>query len=130
MLVVDGSCLYELVVGTAKSDSIQQRFALDPDLAAPHVIDAEVLGAIRLRHLIGDLDATAAGQAVLDLRNWPGERFAHGGLLERAWELRNSVRSWDALYVALAEALGTTLLTIDARLARARGPECPIEVVG
>jgi predicted nucleic acid-binding protein len=50
-------------------------------------------------------------------------------LLERAWELRDTVRSWDALYVALAEALDATLLTLDERLARADGPRCTIDVV-
>jgi predicted nucleic acid-binding protein len=67
---------------------------------------------------------------VADLAVWPGERFGHRALLERAWELRETVRGPDAMYVALAEALGTTLLTTDGRLAAASGPTCPIEVVG
>jgi predicted nucleic acid-binding protein len=73
--------------------------------------------------------AVAANQAVDDLRDWPGERFGHRGLLARAWELRDSVRGWDAFYVALAEALGGRLLTADARLARAPGLACGVEVV-
>jgi predicted nucleic acid-binding protein len=93
------------------------------------VIDVEVLGVIRAQHLCGRLDGTAATQAVADLRDWPGERFGHRWLLERAWQLRDSVRGWDALYVALAEAFDTTLLTLDARLARAHGPRCHIEVL-
>lgn len=64
-----------------------------------------------------------------DLRHWPGERYGHRDLLARAWELRAAVRGWDAVYVALAEALDATLLTTDARLAAAPGPECRIEVV-
>ena len=78
----------------------------------------------------GRLDATAAWQAVEDLRGWPGERYGHRGLLERAWELRGNVRVWDAVYVALAEALGATLLTLDRRVAQVPGLACPIEVVG
>jgi predicted nucleic acid-binding protein len=50
-------------------------------------------------------------------------------LLARAWELRDSVRGWDARYVALAEALYAVRLTTDRRLAVARGPTCLIEVV-
>lgn len=130
MLVVDASCLYEVVADTADAEAIRSRLAADPDHAAPHVVDAEVLGVIRRHHLAGMLDPTAAAQAVDDLRQWPGERYRHRALLDRAWQLRRSVRSWDALYVALAEALDATLLTRDRRLAAARGPTCAIETVG
>ncbi len=69
----------------------------------------------------------AARQAVEDLRDWPAERFGHRSLLERAWELRDTVRTWDAIYVALAEALDGTLLTLDGRLARVPGLPCRVE---
>jgi predicted nucleic acid-binding protein len=129
MLVVDASCLYDVLVGKPKAELICQRLLSDGDLAAPHVVDAEVLGVIRRDHLLGHLDRTAATQAVEDLRDWPGERFGHRALMERAWELRENVRGWDALYVALAEALDATLITTDGRLARAAGPRCAIEVL-
>jgi len=35
-----------------------------------------------------------------------------------------------AMYVALAEAFSATLITLDDRLARARGPRCQIEAIG
>jgi predicted nucleic acid-binding protein len=129
MLIVDASCLYEVLVDAPRAEQVRIRLDEEPDQAAPHVVDAEVLGSVRRDHLLGRLDATAARQAVEDLRDWPGERFPHRGLLERAWELRDDVRSWDALYVALAEALDATLLTLDERLGRATGPACRIEVV-
>lgn len=129
MLVVDASCLYEVVADTAQAEQVRRRMNLDPDHAAPHVIDAEVLGIIRRDRLLGRLDETAARQAVEDLRDWPAERFGHRPFLDRAWELRDRVRTWDALYVALAEALDATLLTLDARLGRVRGLECPVEVI-
>jgi predicted nucleic acid-binding protein len=96
---------------------------------APHLIDAEVLGVIRKHHERGWLDRTAADQAVDDLRDWPGERLSHRPLLERAWELRSTVRGYDALDVALAAALEAPLLTTDGRRARAPGPHCRIELV-
>ncbi|MGH8999907.1 MAG: type II toxin-antitoxin system VapC family toxin [Acidimicrobiia bacterium] len=129
MLVVDASVLFEVVADTLASESIRRRLAADSDHAAPHVIDVEVFGVIRREHLLGRLDATAATQAVADLRDWPGQRYGHRDLLERAWELRATVRGWDAAYVALAEGLDATLLTMDARLASAPGPECIIEVL-
>lgn len=129
MLVVDASCLFEVVADTTSAEPIRQRLAADDDQLAPAVVDAEVLGVVRRWHLLGRLDATAASQAVRDLRDWPGERIGHRLLLERAWELRHTVRTWDALYVALAEAMGAVLLTTDERLAGASGPSCEIEVV-
>lgn len=129
MLVVDASCLFEVVADTARSGAIATRLAADTDQVAPHVIDVEVMGAIRAQHLRGRLDGTAATQAIADLRDWPGERFGHGWLIDRAWQLRHSVRGWDAFYIALAEAFDATLLTSDARLARAHGPTCRIEVL-
>lgn len=128
MLVVDASCLAEIVIGGPASDAARERLAHDPDQAAPHIIDVEVFGVVRREHLGGKLDHTAAVQALDDLRAWPGERYGHRILLERAWELRDTVRGWEAMYVALAEALGATLITIDARLASANGPRCQIEV--
>lgn len=129
MLIVDASCLFELVVGTQKSDRIANRIATE-DQAAPHVIDVEVAGVIRRQHLLGHLDITAASLAVEKLRAWPVERFGHQLLLDRAWALRGDVRTWDAMYVALAEALDATLLTMDGRLANSSGPQCPIEILG
>jgi predicted nucleic acid-binding protein len=129
MVVVDASCLVEVLIGTARAESIRDRLALDDDHAAPHVIDVETFSVIRREHRLGQLDRTAAEQAVQDLETWPGERFGHRLLLARAWELRDSVRGWDAMYVALAEALDSVLLTTDVRLAAATGPECEIEVV-
>ena len=88
-----------------------------------------MLGIVRRDHLLGRLDATAIRQAVEDLRAWPGERFGHRSLLERAWGLRESVRAWDALHVALAEVLEAPLVTLDERLGRAAGLRCQVEVV-
>jgi predicted nucleic acid-binding protein len=75
------------------------------------------------------IDETTAVLAVEDLSLWPGERFGHRALLERAWELRATIRGWDAMYVALAEVLDAPLITLDGRLAKATGPHCLIELV-
>lgn len=129
MLVVDASCLYQVLVDAPAAEVVRAALAADTDHAAPHLIDAEVIGVIRAHLLRGRIDETAAAQAVDDLRAWPGERYGHRALLSRAWELRHSVRTWDALYVALAEVLQADLITLDERLASARGPRCPIRVI-
>jgi predicted nucleic acid-binding protein len=128
MLVVDASVLFEVVSDTSEAERLRDRLRADTDHCAPHLIDAEVLAVIQRHHLHGDLDATAAHQAVTDLADWPGERWSHRALLPRAWELRHNVRAYDALYVALAEGLDATLLTLDGRLAEAPGIRCAIEV--
>jgi predicted nucleic acid-binding protein len=130
MLVVDAGCLVDVLTGKPRGELARPRMDADQEQAAPHVVDVEVFTVIRREHQHGRLDHTAATQAVADLAAWPGERFGHRALLDRAWELRETVRGPDAMYVALAEALGATLLTTDGRLAAAPGPTCPIEVVG
>ena len=129
MLVVDASCLVAVLIGGTAAEPVRARLAEDPDHAAPHIIDVEVFGVVRRDLLRETLDATAAAQAIDEMERWPGERFGHRLLLHRAWELRDTVRGWDAMYVALAEGLGVPLLTLDRRRAAAPGPACRIEVV-
>ena len=70
-----------------------------------------------------------AERALVDLADLSVERHAHEIYLVRVWELRNNLSAYDAVYVALAEALGATVLTCDARLSRAPLAEVTIEVV-
>lgn len=126
MLVVDASCLVEVVTATPRAEPLRRILETADGLAAPHAIDVEVLGVVRRRRLAGLLDDTAARQALMDLQAWSGERYPHAPFVGRAWQLRDNVRSWDAFYVALAEALGAPLLTLDARLAGATGIRCEV----
>ena len=129
MLIVDASCLYEVVADTERADAVRSHLEIDEDHGAPHLIDVEVANVIRRDHLLGRLDGTSADQAIEDLRDWPGERFGHRRLLDRVGELRDSVRGWDAFYIALAEVLDAPLLTVDRRLGRVRGLRCRVEVI-
>lgn len=128
MLVVDASCLAEVVLARGRAERVRARLEADPDHAAPHVIDVEVFGIVRRDHLLGKVDSTRADIALRLLREWRGRRFGHVELLRRAWQLRANVRGWDAMYVALAELLGIPLLTLDVRLARAAGPRCSVDL--
>jgi len=129
MLVVDAGCLYEALVGTPTGRLVRSVLALEDEYAAPHVVDVEVTSIIRRYDLDGSLDPSAGRIAIQGLREWPGERFPHTSLISRAWELRHNVRGWDAFYVALAEVLDATLVTLDSRLARADGPRCRFDVI-
>jgi predicted nucleic acid-binding protein len=87
--------------------------------AAPDLMTAEVLQVIRAHERarrIGSDQAAVAARQLEDLRivRYPALPF-----FRRAWELRHNFSAYDAMYVALAEALHTSLVTADARLARA-----------
>lgn len=129
MLIVDASCLAEVLIGGETAGAIRDWLSSDDDHAAPHIIDVEVFGILRREHVRGRLDRTEAAQAVEDLEAWPGARIGHRRLLSRAWQLRDTVRGWDAMYVALAEAVEAVLITTDRRLAAATGPTCRIEAI-
>jgi predicted nucleic acid-binding protein len=98
-------------------------------LAAPELIDLEVASAIRRQLRLGALDAWRAKLALRDLEDVALRRARHRPHLRRCRELRESLPVYDAAYVALAELLGVTLVTADARLASAPGVRCDVEVL-
>ena len=130
MIVLDASALVELVLGTPAGRTIATRIA-DPALAlhVPHLADVEVAQALRRYAKEGEVDAKAAAAALEDLRALDLQRHAHEPLLDRVWALRNNLSAYDAVYVALAEVLDTTVLTCDGRLARAPGLARRVELV-
>jgi predicted nucleic acid-binding protein len=99
------------------------------DCVAPHLIDAEVGSVLRRRVAAGAVEATSAAAALRGLEGLVAERYPHGPLAASAWGLRHNLTYYDALYVALAERLAIPLLTADARLARAPGLPCAVEVI-
>ncbi|WP_203337711.1 type II toxin-antitoxin system VapC family toxin [Nocardioides limicola] len=128
MLVVDASILVvALADDGTDGDGVRARLRGE-QLTAPELIDLEVASVLRGRLAGGHLDDRRAELALGDLGAIPLTRVPHRRLIARCWELRSNLTVYDAAYVALAEALDATLLTGDARLARATGPLCPIEV--
>lgn len=95
---------------------------------APDIINAEVLHTIRAHERSGRLGAEAADEARLAFVELPINRYPTLTLLERAWELRHNFTAYDAMYVALAESIGTKLVTTDSRLARAAREHTAIRV--
>jgi predicted nucleic acid-binding protein len=119
MTVLDASAVIELLLGSERGHAIAARIA-EPSLALhiPHLADLEVAQALRRYVRDGDLDARRAEEALADLRSLDVERHAHEPLLDRVWALRTNLTAYDAVYLALAEALDTSVLTCDARLSR------------
>ena len=95
-------------------------------LAAPELMDAEVLSALRRAVLKGRLKESRAHLAVEDLVTWPVERISHRTLAGLAWEHRHNLSAYDALYVAAARLYGMPLLTADGPLSRAPGIGVPV----
>ena len=95
----------------------------------PHLCTIETASVLRGLVMGSKLTPARAEAALSDLAVLPAIRHAHEPFLARTWELRDSVSAYDAVYVALAEALGAILLTCDARLARAPLPGVTIEVI-
>ena len=98
-------------------------------LHAPHLLDVEVAQVVRRYAASGDIDAERGRAALDDLADLPLHRYPHDILLPRVWELRNNLTAYDAVYVALAEALDAPLLTCDGRLAGSAGHHARIELV-
>jgi predicted nucleic acid-binding protein len=102
---------------------------MDPVLAQPQLIDLEVASVLRRQVAAGRVDPRRASLAVTDLVDLPMRRAPQAALLHRCWELRQTLTIYDAAYVALAEALGCSLLTADRGLARAVGPQCRVDLL-
>lgn len=129
MIVVDASVLAPALADDG-ADGDQARLRLHGEqLAAPELIDLEVVSILRRAARSDRLDDRRSGQALEDLAALPMQRVPHLPLLDRIWQLRDNLSSYDASYVALAEALDALLITADRRLARAAGVLCEIDVL-
>jgi predicted nucleic acid-binding protein len=130
MIVVDASAMLEVLLRTPTAAAVERRlFDARQTMHAPHLIDVEVAQVIRRYAAAGELDAERGRAALADLADFPLRRYPHDLLLPRVWELRNNLTAYDAVYVALAEALDAPLLTGDKRLASAAGHHARVELV-
>ena len=130
MIVVDASVLAN-VIGDDGRDGDRARAVLiqDTDVHAPDLVDVETVAVLRKRWIAGSLPASRFAAALRDLQELDITRYPTLALTWRAYELRENVTAYDAVYVALAEGLGCALVTGDARLSRAPGLRCQVEVL-
>jgi predicted nucleic acid-binding protein len=98
-------------------------------LHAPHLIDIEAAQALRRLEREGEIDEALADRARGTMRDLDLRRHSHEPLLERVWDLRNELSAYDAVYLALAEAVEAKVLTCDRRLARAPAATGRVELV-
>ena len=129
-MVIDSSAALELLLDTARGRRLNERIRAESvEIHAPHLVDLEIAQVLRRYVLRGSLDAARGMRALRHWRSLQVERYEHRRFLDRVWELRHNVSAYDAVYVALAEALSTVLFTADRRLAAAPGLAGRIELI-
>ena len=130
MIVLDASAVVAVLLDPGQgAERIRERVESPGEsLHVPHVMDLEVLQALRRLALNGALSQRRSAEVLEDLANILFIRYPHTSLVERIWELRENLTAYDAAYVALAEALEAPLVTMDARLAQAPGHNAAVEL--
>jgi len=122
--VVDASTLVAALVDSGPVGAWAESMLLSGPLAAPHLLPVEVASILRRMVRAGELSTDVAALAHRDLLELRVELFPYAPFGPRIWQLRENLTSYDAWYVALAEAIEAPLATLDARLTRAPGLRC------
>lgn len=122
MIVADASAVIEVLLSTELGVQIGRHlFAGGETIHAPHVLDLEVIQALRRYSRTGQMSAPRAEQALAYYRSMPLNRYAHDVLAPRIWALRHNWTAYDASYIALAESLEAPLITCDRAFAAGSG---------
>ena len=130
MIVPDASVVVEVLLQTPAAVAIEGTlFDAAESLHAPALLDVEIAQVLRRYVRVRDLSPARAATAVDVLVRFPITRYAHEPLLGRIWMLCDAMTAYDAAYVALAEGLDATLLTRDAKLARAARRHARVELL-
>jgi predicted nucleic acid-binding protein len=117
MIVLDASVVVELLTNGLLADSIRNELGgRDESFIVPHLIDVEVMSAIRRLAAGQRIDSYRSEQFLTGLASLPAERYPHAPLIGRIWELRHNFTAYDATYIALAEATDSILYTCDEKL--------------
>ncbi len=125
MIVLDASAALAALLNAGSA----RRTVAVEQLHCPHLVDVEMASGLHRSVAAGRLDQQVGWLALDTWSRLAMTRYPTFGLRHRIWELRESVSSYDACYVALAESLDCALVTADARLGRAPGLSCPVTVV-
>jgi predicted nucleic acid-binding protein len=105
----------------------QRLFATRETIHVPHLIDLEVLQALR-RYARSEMSGSRAEKALQIYRHIPMKRYSHKVLMPRIWELRHNFTAYDTSYIALAEALDAPLITCDRAFASTSGHRAQVLV--
>jgi predicted nucleic acid-binding protein len=117
-IVIDASAVVELLLRTARAEAVRQ--TVEPyDMVAPDLVNTEVISTFR-RLVSAGLDPRRADRSIERLAEAAVARVPTLPLVPRIWELRHNLTSYDASYVALAESVGASIVTVDTKFERVR----------
>jgi predicted nucleic acid-binding protein len=122
--VVDASVVVAALVDNGPDGQWAADLLAEPSAFAPHLMPVEVTQIIRRLVHAGSVSADVAALALEDLSDLAIPLHEFGPYADRVWELRDTVTTYDAWYVALAESFDVPLATLDGKLAKAPGPRC------
>lgn len=120
--VLDASAAVEAVIGT-------EEWVGGDRFHAHAGLDIEVLSVLRRQAIQHRLPSHVAREALDAFSELEITRHPLRRLIPRIWMLRDEISAYDAGYVALAEALGAPLLTLDRRLAKTAARYCDVIVL-
>jgi len=125
-IVCDASALVALLLDGGSDGQWVTSMVAEADLVAPSLVTFESANILRRHELAGIVSADQAAQAHADLLDLAIEPWPYELLAARAWELRHNLSSYDASYVAVAELIGSMLVTLDVRISGAPGLRCAV----
>ena len=125
-VVADASVLVAALVDSGREGKWAESAVTEGSLAGPELVLAEASNILRRLERSGEISRLEANSAHRDLLRLDVELFPFAPFADRVWALRSNLTSYDAWYVALAEAFGCPLMTLDRKLSRATGPTCDI----
>jgi predicted nucleic acid-binding protein len=126
-LVIDASLVVSALIDSGDTGRWAESQLASGPLSAPHLMPVEVANILRRSAAKGEITPDVASIAHADLLDLRVELFPYVPFAPRVWALGDNITSYDAWYVALAEFLGSSVATLDRRLARAAGPRCGFE---
>jgi len=122
--VVDASVLVAALVDTGPHGEWAEGILVGGSLHAPELTRVEATNILRRLERAKEITTPEANAAHEDLMQLSLVQFSFDPFADRVWELRHTITSYDAWYVAVAEALELPLATLDKRLAKAKGVNC------
>jgi predicted nucleic acid-binding protein len=130
VIVLDASATaFALLDEGETGDRCRAALRADSQWLAPEHWLVEVLSVIRGNFLGGKIKPEHAAEAAVAAAEMDPVAVRTRLLAARIWELRSNLTTYDAAYVAAAERYRCALVTTDARLARAAGVQCTVNLI-
>ena len=127
-VAIDASALVAALMDSGSEGDWAKDVVASGALLAPELILVESANTLRRLERSGAISRLEATSAFRDLMRLELELLPFAPFAERVWELRGNLTSYDAWYVAVAEAFECPLVTLDGKLSRAAGPACEFTV--